>query len=82
MVSNNRTLGQYFKELGSSILGTSSDGYSIVNSSGELLFKKYITNITLEITTYAEGIYFQTEEDRQEIRNELLKNVQNELINF
>lgn len=82
LVSNNRTLGQYFKELGSTILGTSSDGYSIVNNSGELLFKKYITNITLEITTYAEGIYFETEEDRQEIRNELLKNVQNELINF
>jgi hypothetical protein len=56
--------------------------YSIINSKGDLIFKKYITNITLEITTYAEGIYFETEADRKEIRNELLKNVQNELINF
>jgi len=82
LISNNLPLGEYFRELGNRILGTSYDGYSIINDRGELIFKKYITNITLEITTYAEGIYFETEEDRQEIRNELLKNVQNELINF
>ena len=82
LISNNLPLGAYFRELGNRILGTSYDGYSIINDKGELIFKKYITNITLEITTYAEGIYFETEEDRQEIRNELLKNVQNELINF
>jgi hypothetical protein len=81
MVTYNTPLGQYFRELGNNILGT-SDGYSIINNRGEYIFKKYITNITLEITTYAEGIYFETDEDRQEIRNELLKNVQNELINF
>ena len=82
LISNNLPLGEYFRELGNRILGTSYDGYSIINDRGEFIFKKYITNITLEITTYAEGIYFETEEDRQEIRNELLKNVQNELINF
>jgi hypothetical protein len=82
LVDNGVQIGQYFKELGNNILGTSYDGYSIINSKGDLIFKKYITNITLEITTYAEGIYFETEADRKEIRNELLKNVQNELINF
>jgi len=79
---NDKPINVYFKELGDTILGTSYDGYSIINDKGEFKFKKYITNITLEITTYADGIFFETEEDLKETKNELLKNVQNELLNF
>jgi hypothetical protein len=80
LIYSGQTLGAYFREIGDAIL--SPRGYSMKNYNGQMMFKKYITNITLEITTFAEGIYFQTEEDRQEIRNELLNNVQNELVNF
>jgi hypothetical protein len=87
LIYQGQTLGVFFKELGAKILqGTDESlnefGYSIIDKQGRFTFKKYITNITLEITTYAEGIFFETEEDRQEVRNELLKNVLNELQNF
>jgi hypothetical protein len=82
LIISNITLGDYLKDLGNTILGVRNDGYSIIDNKNKLNFKKYITNITLEITTFAEGIYFETEQDRQEIRNELLNKVQNELINF
>lgn len=82
LVYGGQTLGEYFKEIGKLLLEPGSYGYSIVDYGGKIIFKKYITNIALEITTYAEGLYFETEEDRQEVRNELFNNIQRELVNF
>jgi hypothetical protein len=74
-------LNIFFEEMGSKILGVNK-GYSILNNRKELSFKKYIEKITLEITTYAEGLYFETEEERVEIREQLIENVEKELVNF
>jgi len=79
---SNVPIGNFFKDLGYKIMGVKEDGYSIINNRGKFDFKKYITNITLEITTYAEGKFFETEEDMKEIKDGLLKSVQKELINF
>jgi hypothetical protein len=80
-------LKDFYKELGTKILQSTDEdryeyGYAIINKKGEYTFKRYITNITNEITTYAEGIYFGTDEDTKEKRNELLENVLRELENF
>ena len=80
-------LKDYYKELGTKILQSTDEdryefGYAIINKKGEYTFKRYITNITNEITTYAEGIYFGTDEDTIEKRNELFENVLRELENF
>jgi hypothetical protein len=81
LIENGVTLPDFLKEMGNNILGT-NNGYSIIDKRNNLSFKKYIQNITLEITTYAEGLFFATEEDRREIRDELYENVEKELINF
>jgi hypothetical protein len=89
-------LSDFFKEFGKKILEPIDTigypapeyesywkfGYDILKKNGEFSFKKYITNITAEITTYAEGLYFETDKDRQEVRNDLLNNVLEELKNF
>ena len=80
-------LKDFYKELGTNILQSTDEdrfqyGYAIINKKGEYTFKRYITNITNEITTYAEGIYFGTDEDTKDKRNELLENVLRELENF
>ena len=97
LINNQRkNLADYFKEIGRKILepiDTNGNpqpeyesywkfGYDILKKNGEFSFKKYITNITAEITTYAEGLYFETDQDRQEVRNDLLNNVLEELKNF
>lgn len=84
---NKGKLKDFYKELGTKILQSTDEntyefGYAIINKKGEYTFKRYITNITNEITTYAEGIYFGTNEDTKEKRNELLENVLRELENF
>jgi len=94
--SKKETLQNFFKETGKKILAPISTGglidpryeyswkfgYDILNNYGEFNFKKYITNITAEITTYAEGIFFETKEDEKEVRDELFNNVLEELKNF
>ena len=72
------TLESYYSSTGSEILVE----YDIINSSGDITFKKYILNITTEITTYAEGIFFETPKDRQETMNELLTSIQQALKDF
>ena len=78
---NGVLLSEFFKNMGNNILGV-NNGYSIIDRRQDLSFKKYIENITLEITTYAEGLFFETEDDRKEIREDLLENVEKELVNF
>jgi hypothetical protein len=78
---NGVLLSEFFKNMGNSILGV-NNGYSIIDRRQDFSFKKYIQNITLEITTYAEGLFFETEDDRKEIREELYENVEKELVNF
>lgn len=56
--------------------------YSLISSSGNFSFNNYIITLTTEITTYAEGIFFPTEEETQEKRNEFVQNVLNELENI
>jgi hypothetical protein len=94
--SKKEKLADFLKETGEKILApiytggrnnpqyenTWKFGYDILNSNGELNFKKYITNITAELTTYAEGLFFETKEDEREVRDELFNNVLDELKNF
>ena len=89
-------LKDYYKDLGTRILKSTDEnackdgrnnpnaeyGYNIINKKGKYDFKRYITNITNEITTYAEGIYFGSDENTIEKRNELFENVLRELENF
>jgi hypothetical protein len=96
IVGGGQTLPEFFRKYGNLILGSVdydgwSDpsyeiywkyGYDILDENGQFTFEKYITNITAEITTYAEGIFFETEEDEKEVRENLLENVLEELINI
>ena len=80
-------LKDFYKELGTMILKPTDEdryefGYDIIDNDGKYDFSNYISIITNEITTYAEGIYFGTDEDTKEKRNELLENVLRELENF
>jgi hypothetical protein len=80
-------LKDFYKELGTMILKPTDEdryefGYDIIDNDGKYDFRNYISIITNEITTYAEGIYFGTDEDTKEKRNELLENVLRELENF
>jgi len=72
------SLVDYYTALGNEILRE----YDIINSSFDISFKKYITNILSEITTYAEGIFFETPKDRQETMNELNISIQQALKDF
>ena len=56
--------------------------YGIYDKKNKYSFKNYIINITTEITTYADGLYFGTEEESKERRDELVKTVLTELQNF
>ena len=89
IVINNGTskLKDFYKELGTNILKPTDEdnyeyGYDIIDNDGKYDFPNYISIITNEITTYAEGIYFGTDEDTKDKRNELLENVLRELENF
>jgi hypothetical protein len=81
--SGNLTLQEYLKDIGLDVLRA----YQITNRAGELTFKSYISQITNEITTYAEGPIFEASKEAQEVRNNILKDdillaVLNELKNF
>lgn len=56
--------------------------YAIYNTRNQYAFKNYILNITTEITTYAEGVYYATADEDIEKRDELVQNVITELQNF
>lgn len=56
--------------------------YGIYDKKNKYSFKNYIINITTEITTYADGLYFGTEEESKERRDALVETVLTELQNF
>ena len=79
----NLTLQEYIKDIGLDVLRA----YQITDRSGQLTFKSYISQITNEITTYAESPIFESTKEAQEVRNNILKDdillaVLNELKNF
>jgi len=77
-IYSSQPLFEYYNKFGNELLNY----YEITNDKGEITFKKYITNITTEITTYAEGIFFETPKDRQETMNNLLITIQQALKDF
>jgi len=81
--TGNLTLKEYLQYKGEDVLRA----YQIINRSGELTFEKYVTQITNDITTYAEGPIFEATPEAQEVRNNILKDdiltaVLTELQNF
>ena len=66
---SNSTMQDYVKEYGKTILKE----YKITDDSGKLTFKDYVTQVTKEITTYAEGPIFESTKETQEVRNNILK---------
>jgi len=66
---SNSTMQSYVKEYGKTILKE----YKITDDSGKLTFKDYVTQVTKEITTYAEGPIFESTKETQEVRNNILK---------
>jgi hypothetical protein len=81
--SGNLPLKEFLKDYGYDVLRE----YGIAKRSGELTFKNYISQITNEITTYAEGPIFESSREAQEVRNNILKDdiltaVLNELKTF
>ena len=52
-------------------------GYLIYNRNNEFTFRQYITEITNEITTYADGEIYATDAETRAKRNELVRDVLN-----
>jgi hypothetical protein len=66
---SNQSLSNFYAQFGKEIL----KGYQIIDYyTGDITFQDYIENITSEITTYAEDIFFETPNDRQETMNDLV----------
>ena len=51
------------------------NSYKIIDYQGKLTFKDYITSITNEITTYADGSLYATDDDTRDRRDELVRDV-------
>ncbi len=75
---DDKLLKEELEQMGNNILNE----YAIYNNRYEYAFKNYILNITTEITTYAEGIYYATPQEDIEKRDELVQTVITELQNF
>jgi hypothetical protein len=76
-------LQEFIKDFGLDVLRA----YQITDRNGKVTFKSYVSQITNEITTYAEGPIFEATKEAQEVRNNILKDdillsVLNELKNF
>jgi hypothetical protein len=56
--------------------------YSVFDRRNNYSFKNYIISITTEITTYADGVYYNTDQENIDKRNALVENVLTELQNF
>lgn len=76
-----QTLQEFYKSIGIEIL-SNDDGYSITDKVGKFNFKAYIYTITSEITTYADGIIFKTEKEKQIAKVELVESIFKALENF
>lgn len=68
---NGRLLKDYLREVAQNILTE----YGLTNRNLELTFKSYITKITNEITTYAEGMLYPTDNETAEKREDLVSDV-------
>jgi hypothetical protein len=69
-------LGDLIENIGQDILST----YDIISRRNKnYTFKNYVINITNEITTFSEGLFFPTQEERVEYREKLVESVLNEL---
>lgn len=68
---NGNKLKEYLKDKGEQLL----QNYGIMNGKGELTFKQYILKIANEITTYAEGGLYPTDDESIEKRDELVRDV-------
>jgi hypothetical protein len=69
--TTNPDFQRYFRAVGQDILR----GYSILNQRGDLNFFQYMTELTNEITTYADGNLYATDEETREKRDELVRDV-------
>jgi hypothetical protein len=69
--TTNADFQRYFRAVGQDILR----GYSILNQRGDLNFFQYMTELTNEITTYADGNLYATDEETREKRDELVRDV-------
>lgn len=56
--------------------------YGVYNQKNIYTFKNYIIQITTEITTYADGVFYETDKENQERRDALVETVLTELQNF
>lgn len=83
----NLRIKKYLNDFGREIFGKYDEdlsiyGYNIFGVNDNILLKRYVTNITDEITTYAEGDIYATPLERQEFREEIYKNTLTALANF
>lgn len=68
---NGQSLKDYLRGVAENILTE----YGLTNRRFELTFKSYITKITNEITTYAEGMLYATDDETAEKREDLVSDV-------
>jgi hypothetical protein len=80
---NGDILYVYLQELGNKILDNTKydPGYGIA-SNGVLTLNRYIKAITVEISTYADGLVYETSTESKEKRDELVKTILTELKNY
>ena len=80
---NGDILYVYLQELGNKILDNTIyyPGYGIA-SNGVLTLNRYIKAITVEISTYADGLVYETSTESKEKRDELVKTILTELKNY
>lgn len=69
--TSNADFQRFFRAKGQDILR----GYRVLNTQGNLNFFQYMTEVTNEITTYADGNIYSTDEETREKRDELVRDV-------
>lgn len=80
---NGKKLSDYLQEIGNKILDSTDyeNGYGIAKN-GQLTLNRYIKIITVEISTYADGLVYETPVESKEKRDELVKTILTELKNY
>lgn len=78
--NNSLSLKRYLSRVGYEFMQNTNEkrgiyGYNILNDNEQVDIRQYITNITDEISTTADGTFFGTELDTKEKRKELVKNI-------
>jgi hypothetical protein len=70
-----RPLKSWYKIYGYSLLRK----YKIVDFKDDITFSNYVLYISTDLTTYAEGVLFETPKDREEFNDELFASIQETL---